>query len=370
MDAANLSSNWKKLQKSLGSSDSSDKPVTKSPNFALRKRKAVADPSIDSQVSKRSRIMMSTAEDLRQGHPEAASPKDNVKANAGKYIGLDCEMVGTNDVTPLAVVSYNRNAPPGAPPEYSILARASLVNFNGATIYDAYVLPPAGVRVSNYRTQWSGIAASHLSPDNHVTKPKSFSVVQKEVAALLQGRTLVGHALKNDLAVLGLSHPKRDIRDTSRFPKYRELAATVGRNGQVGKGRTPSLKNLASSVLGLDIQGGGNGHSSIEDASAAMLLFRREKAAFEEDIVKIFGRRPKQVMVTSSNPSPAKIATNGIHHDDLDSEDNESGEDQEDLDSDVDADVADSEAEANVKSVKTTTKKAKKKKKKKSRTKR
>lgn len=313
---------------------------------------------------------MGAAEELCQGNSGPITPADSVTVNAGKYIGLDCEMVGTTDITPLAVASYNRYAPPGARPEYSILARASLVNFNGATIYDAYVLPPSGVHVSNYRTQWSGISASHLAPDNHVTKPKPFSVVQKEVAALLQRRTLVGHALKNDLAVLGLSHPKRDIRDSSRFPKYRELAATVGRNGQVGKGRTPSLKNLASGVLGLDIQGGGKGHSSIEDAGAAMLLFRREKAAFEEDIVKIFGRRPKQVMVTSSSKLlPAKAAANGSRHDDLGSEDNDSEEDEEDLDSEADANVG-SDPEGNVKSVKTSSKKSKKKTKKKSRTKR
>ena len=43
-----------------------------------------------------------------------------------------------------------------------------------------------------------------------------FEVVQREVAALLKGRVLVGHAVYNDLKVLMLSHPKKHTRDTAR----------------------------------------------------------------------------------------------------------------------------------------------------------
>lgn len=64
-------------------------------------------------------------------------------------------------------------------------------------------------------------------------------------------------------------HPKRDTRDTSKFSGYRKYSA----------GKTPSLKKLAKEVLGVDIQGGE--HSSIEDARATMLLFRRNKSAFD-----------------------------------------------------------------------------------------
>ncbi len=39
---------------------------------------------------------------------------------------------------------------------------------------------------------------------------------QRRVAALLKGRVLVGHALNNDLAVLLLDHPRKDVRDTAR----------------------------------------------------------------------------------------------------------------------------------------------------------
>jgi hypothetical protein len=37
-----------------------------------------------------------------------------------------------------------------------------------------------------------------------------------QVAALLKGRTLVGHAITNDLTALLLDHPRKDIRDTAK----------------------------------------------------------------------------------------------------------------------------------------------------------
>lgn len=44
--------------------------------------------------------------------------------------------------------------------------------------------------------------------------------VQKDVAALLKGRILVGHAVFNDLKVLMLDHPRTMTRDTAFFPPF------------------------------------------------------------------------------------------------------------------------------------------------------
>jgi RNA exonuclease 4 len=68
----------------------------------------------------------------------------------------------------------------------------------------------------------------------------------------------------------------RDIRDSSRLQKFRDL------NG----GRAPKLKLLAKLVLGLDIQGGE--HNSVEDARAAMMLYKAERNTFEEESRRIF----------------------------------------------------------------------------------
>lgn len=174
-------------------------------------------------------------------------------AEAGKYVAIDCEMVGVGPNPDLE----------------SALARVSIINYHGHQLYDSFVKPKE--HITDYRTHVSGIT-SHL-----LQSARSLEAVQADVAKLLNGKILVGHAITNDLKALLLGHPKRDIRDTSKHPAYRQLAG----------GRTPSLKNLARKVLEVDIQGGE--HSSIEDARATMLLFRREKEDFDREHLKKWG---------------------------------------------------------------------------------
>lgn len=176
---------------------------------------------------------------------------------AGRYLSLDCEMVGVGPTPDLT----------------SALARVSIVNYHGVQIYDSYVRPKE--LVTDWRTPISGILPSHMR------SARSLEDVQTAVAGLLDGKILVGHGVRHDLEVLMLGHPKRDIRDTSRHPAFRRLAM----------GKTPSLKRLAKEVLGVDIQGGE--HSSVEDARACMLLFQREKDAFESEHAKRWGTRTR-----------------------------------------------------------------------------
>ena len=61
---------------------------------------------------------------------------------------------------------------------------------------------------------------SGVRPADLASAP-SFVTVQKEVADLIQGRLLVGHALHHDLKVLFLDHPKKMIRDTSRYKPFK-----------------------------------------------------------------------------------------------------------------------------------------------------
>lgn len=220
----------------------------------------------------------------------------------GKYVSLDCEMVGT-----------------GPPPHLdNILARASLVNFHGEQIYDSYVQPPPGIKVEDYRTFVSGIKPHHLKPGY----ARPFKVVQKDVADILNGRVLVGHALKNDLNALMLSHPRRDMRDTSRHPKFRIDS----------KGKPPALRNLARSELGIEIQSGE--HSSVEDARSAMLLFQKEKKGFEEENRKHFGTRRT---ATKQSGKTAKEETPDLEEDDEHEEDED--EDLDLLDGEEDPEI-------------------------------
>ncbi|KAA0199884.1 Exonuclease, partial [Fasciolopsis buskii] len=164
-----------------------------------------------------------------------------------RRIAIDCEFVG---------VGYDGKD--------NALARVSIVNQFGHVLLDTLVRPEE--RVVDYRTRFSGIRPEDLRPGGPA---RPFRAVHKEVAKLCQGRVLVGHSIGNDLKVLMISHPRRSIRDTS---KYRPFRALFG-------GRIPSLRALTERVLGVQVQTGE--HDSIEDARAAMRLYTSVKRVWE-----------------------------------------------------------------------------------------
>lgn len=176
--------------------------------------------------------------------PERVNEGRAPGVDVGKYVALDCEMVGV-----------------GPDGRDSVLARASLVDFHGRQVYDSFVRPRE--RVTDWRTGITGIGPRQMAA------ARDFAEVQADVADLLRGRILVGHDLKHDLAVLALAHPATHVRDTVRFAGFR----------QYGHGPKPALRVLAKEILDLDIQSGH--HSSVEDARVAMLLFRKKKSEFD-----------------------------------------------------------------------------------------
>ncbi|XP_074017124.1 RNA exonuclease 4 [Numenius arquata] len=170
--------------------------------------------------------------------------KEKASKGLTRAVAMDCEMVGV-----------------GPKGEDSIVARVSLVNQFGICIYDKYVKPTE--EVTDYRTAVSGIR-----PEN-INKGEDFKTVQKEVADILNGRILVGHALRNDLKVLFLDHPKKKIRDTQRYKPFRQRV----------KATRPSLKLLCEKLLNVQVQT--SEHCSIQDAQAAMRLYTLEKKKWE-----------------------------------------------------------------------------------------
>ncbi|XP_059277130.1 RNA exonuclease 4 [Lycium ferocissimum] len=109
---------------------------------------------------------------------------------------------------------------------------------------------------------------------------KDFRVVQKEVAELIKGKILVGHALRNDFKALLLGHQKQDIRDTSEYQHFQR------------EGRSRALRNLATEVLGVEIQNGE--HCPIEDARAAMMLYLKHRKVWEKSIKDFARLKEKQ----------------------------------------------------------------------------
>ncbi|KAK2839213.1 hypothetical protein FQN49_006359, partial [Arthroderma sp. PD_2] len=247
MERKDLSSNWRKLQQSLKPSSTSisknsaakKRTSTGGPaayNDSVKRRKVssssksltTVEKSADKgQAFKRRKTMSTTTESNAEGTTitssrQTASDKDLVNIGlspgieVGKYVAIDCEMVG---------VGPN-------PDKDSALARVSIVNYNGDQVYDSYVRPKE--MVTDWRSPISGILPKHM------VEARSLETVQRDVAKLLDDRILVGHAVRNDLDALLLSHSKRDIRDTSRHPPYRKFAG----------GGSPKLKVLASELLG------------------------------------------------------------------------------------------------------------------------
>ena len=295
MDLQNLSTNWKTLQAQLGQSPQ----ATKVPLGGQKRKRDLnsvssshnASTHIDARKRARRNGRMSqssaTSNNL-QDHaskgmlniglsPEyylvravGKSITNIISVEIGRYVAVDCEMVGVGP----------------EPNRESALARVSVVNYDGDQVYDSYVRPPE--KVTDWRTSISGILPKHM------THARTLEEAQADLSAILTDRILIGHSIRNDLDAMLLSHPRRDIRDTAKHPPYRKIAG----------GSSPRLKILASEFLGFDIQTGE--HSSVEDARACMMLFRRDRAAFEKEHAKRYPPPRTQPPAEEIEPTQAK----------------------------------------------------------------
>lgn len=171
-----------------------------------------------------------------------------------RYVALDCEMVGI-----------------GTDGKKSVLARVSLVDWDGEVVMDTFVQVPT--RVTDFRTHVSGVTPKDIKGGAGAMKE---SECREKVAKILRGKVLVGHALKNDLHALLLTHPKSDIRDTAKYRPFQRLGGS--------KWRPRKLRDLVKENLGLDIQRAGQSHDSTEDARATMQLFRLVREEWERDL--------------------------------------------------------------------------------------
>ncbi|GAQ83801.1 hypothetical protein KFL_001620210 [Klebsormidium nitens] len=238
-----ISSNWMKMKAEIASSG---------------RQKRGSHPRATS-LQAAAKVVQQVAEDEKVGSPQPLG-KD---MGPTKVVAMDCEMVGVGD--------------DGV---RSILARVCLVNAHGNVLYDKHVQPLE--RVTDYRTHVSGVRAKDLKKT-----AEEFFQVQKEVAALLKDRIVVGHALQNDMQALLLSHPKRFIRDTSKYAPLRK------------HGRPRALRHLAEEILGLRIQAGE--HSPVDDARAALYIYLKFKKDWEQSLLP-----KKQKRIQAPEKTPAK----------------------------------------------------------------
>ena len=202
------------------------------------------DEKLSDNLSECSTDSLASTSDVVEGEIEVKTA-----AELTSCLALDCEMVG--------VGIYRSTA----------LARCSVVNYNGDVVCDLYVKPEQPV--TDYRTKWSGIRKGDLNDGC------TFQEARRKVQTIIEGRTLVGHSLHSDLHALNLSHPRHFMRDTSKYCAIRGLAG-------LQRNVTPSLKDLASILLSLDIQDGE--HCSVEDARAAMSLYKVCEQQWEKEL--------------------------------------------------------------------------------------
>ena len=150
---------------------------------------------------------------------------------------IDCEMVETQ--------------------KGSELARISIVNESLDCIYDTFVKPDS--TIVDYRTKFSGISEETLKDVS-----TTLHDVQEKLKSLLPPRCIfAGHSLENDFHAMKLIHPY--VIDTSCI--FTPFASPMFK---------PKLKKLSMELLSSEIQGGSDGHNSIEDASACMKLVQRK----------------------------------------------------------------------------------------------
>lgn len=180
-------------------------------------------------------------------------PPPKSYAKETPIIALDCEMVVCSD-------------------SQKHLARLSIVNFNRHTLFDEFIKPE--LPVVNYLNHVTNIDSFKLQ------KALPFSHYRPVVEALLKGRTVVGHTVDYDFEAMKIQHDEKLIRDISEFSYFKK-----------DKFKT-SLKELTDRFLNMKIQEGK--HSSVEDARAALELYKLYKDEIDGEFKDTYFARLKE----------------------------------------------------------------------------
>jgi len=214
-----------------------------------------------SPSSDRGRTLKSTRTKQLLSHKPGRSklPHDAPMGRGHIYYALDCEMVGVG--------------PDGAE---SALARVVIVNWDREVVLDTFVKP--SVPVTDYRTFVSGVRREDLESEWAM----SLEDCRAEVSSILKGKILIGHGLQNDLDAIGITHPWSDTRDTTTFAPFMRSCVVE----DVCVLRPRKLRDLAFEELGQQIQVNCEAHCPIEDATAALDLYKSARMEWEKVIME------------------------------------------------------------------------------------
>jgi RNA exonuclease 4 len=213
---------------------------------------SLSDASGDESTSTTRTTAASASNPLKPVNKKSRNRQRSSKSKKAhkNILALDCEMVGVGE--------YGLD---------SALARVTLVDWNGGVVYDEFVKPLEPV--VDYRTFVSGITEEMLSD-----RGLDLAEVQSRVSELLEGKILIGHALKNDLQALSIAHPWQQTRDTAKYEPFMHIRAN-------GRAYPRKLRDLCVEFLGKEIQTYGKPHCPVEDAKAALDLYKATKQKWE-----------------------------------------------------------------------------------------
>lgn len=179
---------------------------------------------------------------------QAVTPQEQAR-----YVAMDCEMVGV-----------------GQDGRSSALARVVLIDWQGEVLLDEFIRPDRPV--TDYRTFVSGITQDDLYGEQAL----DLEACRTKVAALLQDKILIGHALKNDLQALNIRHPWYLTRDTAKYEPFMKVRFDDGILWP------RKLRDLLKEKCHRDIQLPGQAHCPYEDALAALDLYKVVRAKWEK----------------------------------------------------------------------------------------
>jgi len=261
-------------------------------------------------------------------------------------VGLDCEMVGGGRggykslLARCSVVTLDINM--DSPPELTdeddtttankskiqqhLLAKSpSSLDDNLIVLYDKYVIPKGGIsKITDYRTQWSGITKDTYKQPSSEIPIVNFQKCQNEITTLFSSINskkviVVGHALENDFDVLEIQHPTGLIRDTALYKPYM-------RSVRNKKMYSRKLSHLTSEHLGIEIQiqqpqqmkkesstATSIGHSSVEDAAAALRLYWIKANEWERSLGYPLSTKTQQLQACQTAWNPIKLYLDGCN---------------------------------------------------------
>ena len=257
---------------------SSPSPPTKS---LVKKSKSNHSKSNSNKKNKKSTRVVTP---LKQNNYTSSTTTLITPEEQSRYVALDCEMVGVG--------------PHGLD---SALARVCIIDWNKTILLDTYV--QVNQEITDYRTFVSGIREEHLSKDVAM----EFEECRSIVLELIRNKIVIGHGLKSDFYVLDIHHPWQDIRDTAKYePFMKQVQLVPCDNASVSSSSSSSsssqplfrprkLKELALNKLDRTIQISGHEHCPLEDAGAALDLYKKARSKWEK-AVEYKVQKTKEIM--------------------------------------------------------------------------